>query len=746
MNAVVEPNNNHAAGAADRSQLLVALRRLDVVLATAIRQAAAVDDPDPASGMYRGLQISAADIERILAGRAGQPWFRPHTACGQPPSVLAADVPRLAWLSTVFGLSAFDLNVLMLALAPELDLRYEKLYAYLQDDVTRRRPTVELALDLFSTCAEDKLALRSRFSSDAPLVRHHLVCALPDRGRSHSTLLSRDLTLDEQIVQFLLGDDALDSRLVACGRMLDAAPSDDVAETDRSVHRALAAMVSQFERTRQPLRSYFRGPGANRKLRAAQVVARACGARLLALDLSRCAPEATPAGELIRVAFREAQLRNAVLYLDGFDAWSSEAALLERAAFDDLLATDHGIVILSGATPWVPRLTGTQGMLELIFDVLDPHEAVVSWQAELGRAGIALADADLVLLGERFRLTAEQIADAVTCAVINARWSEASGTETHGTEASGTASARSQGGLERLCAAARAECGHELNRLARKITPRHTWDDIVLPSDGLDHLREVCEQAKHAHTIFGRWGFGRKLSLGKGLNVLFSGPPGTGKTMAADVLAGELHLDLYKIDLSQIVSKYIGDTEKNLDRIFSVAEHSNAILFFDEADTLFGKRTEVKDSHDRYANIEVGYLLQKMEEYEGIAILATNVRHHMDDAFVRRMQVIIEFPFPEEAERRRVWEGIFPRETPLGDDVDFGALARTVRLAGGNIKSIACAAAFYAAADGGMVHMPHLVKASRREYQKLGRMLNDVEWNSSGNSSAPAPFAARGRG
>jgi SpoVK/Ycf46/Vps4 family AAA+-type ATPase len=213
----------------------------------------------------------------------------------------------------------------------------------------------------------------------------------------------------------------------------------------------------------------------------------------------------------------------------------------------------------------------------------------------------------------------------------------------------------------------------------------------------------------------------RKLSMGKGINVLFSGPPGTGKTMAAEVIAHALELDLYKIDLSQIVSKYIGETEKNLDRIFTAAHCANAILFFDEADALFGKRSEVKDAHDRHANIEVGYLLQKMEEYEGMAILATNFRQNMDEAFARRMQAIIEFPFPDEASRHRLWQSFFPPETPLAEDVDLHALSQNIRLAGGNIKNIVLTAAFYAASAGQSIQMEHLLKATEREHQKLGR-------------------------
>jgi SpoVK/Ycf46/Vps4 family AAA+-type ATPase len=233
---------------------------------------------------------------------------------------------------------------------------------------------------------------------------------------------------------------------------------------------------------------------------------------------------------------------------------------------------------------------------------------------------------------------------------------------------------------------------------------------------------------KYSSLVYHEWGFDHKLSLGKGLNALFAGPSGTGKTMAAEIIAGELGLDLYKIGLSGVISKYIGETEKNLSRIFSEAETSNAILFFDEADALFGKRSEVRDSHDRYANIEISYLLQKMEEYEGVVILATNLRKNMDDAFVRRMHFTVEFPFPGERERQRIWGRIWPENAPRCQDLDLGFMAHQFELAGGNIRNIALAAAFQAAADGGAVSMAHLVYATRREYQKMGKIIVDSEF------------------
>ena len=228
--------------------------------------------------------------------------------------------------------------------------------------------------------------------------------------------------------------------------------------------------------------------------------------------------------------------------------------------------------------------------------------------------------------------------------------------------------------------------------------------------------------------VYGQWGFDRKLSLGKGLNILFSGPSGTGKTMAAEIMAHELKLDIYKIDLSVIVSKYVGETEKNLSKIFQEAETSNAILFFDEADTLFGKRSEVRDSHDRYANIEIGYLLQKMEEYTGIVILASNLRKNIDEAFTRRMHFSVDFPFPDEGHRLKIWRTIFPSEAPLHEDIDFAFLAKRFKIAGGNIKNIALNGAFLAAENSKRIGMSHIIQATKREYQKMGKLCSPSDF------------------
>jgi SpoVK/Ycf46/Vps4 family AAA+-type ATPase len=337
------------------------------------------------------------------------------------------------------------------------------------------------------------------------------------------------------------------------------------------------------------------------------------------------------------------------------------------------------------------------------------------WRAALRRARMRVPAEQVDALASRFRLTPGQIGSVVAAAVGRAAWRVAS--------SPGSPPAAARVGAADLFACARAQSGHDLAALATRLEAAHGWEDIVLAPDAVAQLRELCQRVALRERVLGDWGFGARLSRGKGTNALFTGPPGTGKTMAAEIVARELGLDLYRVDLAGVVSKYIGETEKNLDRIFTAAQHSDAIIFFDEADALFGKRSEVHDSHDRYANIEISYLLQKMEQYEGITILATNLRGNLDEAFARRLAFTVHFPFPDEASRRRIWAVVWPREVPLAENVDFDRLARQFKLSGGSIRNIAVAAAFLAAEGGGRVTMEHLLRATQREYQKLGKQL-----------------------
>jgi hypothetical protein len=280
-----------------------------------------------------------------------------------------------------------------------------------------------------------------------------------------------------------------------------------------------------------------------------------------------------------------------------------------------------------------------------------------------------------------------------------------------------------------LEAGAREASSSRLGTLATRLKPTYSWDDLVVPDRQLDALHSISAYLRHRDQVLTDWGYARRVAKAQGLKILFAGESGTGKTMAAQVLAADLGLDIFQVDLATIVSKYIGETEKNLARIFAAAEGSNAILFFDEADAMFGKRSEVSDAKDRYANLEVAYLLQRMEGYAGAVILATNFRRNLDDAFLRRLDFVIDFPFPERDDRERLWRGMVPAEAPLAPDVDFGLLAARFKLSGGGIRNCTLAAAFLAAEEGAEIDMAHLVRAVAVEYGKLGRLTIDADFD-----------------
>jgi hypothetical protein len=324
------------------------------------------------------------------------------------------------------------------------------------------------------------------------------------------------------------------------------------------------------------------------------------------------------------------------------------------------------------------------------------------WRRETAAAGIELSEADLSGLAGRFTLTPGQLRAVVATAQDLAAM--------HGDTAA-----------RHLAGAARLTSDQSLGRLASKVVCRHGWDDLVLPAATVRRLCELAGAIRQRHVVYGGGGFGARVAAGAGIKALFAGASGTGKTMAAGVLARDLELDLYKVDLSGVVSKYIGETEKNLDRIFRAARAANAIVFLDEAEAIMGKRSDVKDAHDRYANIEVAYLLQKLEEHEGIVILATNLRRNIDDAFNRRMQYVIDFSRPAEPERERIWRGMFPAGAPLDPDVDFAFLAKEFDLSGGDIRNVALDAAFLAAHDGGVIAMRAIVEALSRQMVKEGK-------------------------
>ena len=719
MGRATEPSDDATeVYAGSYAGLLPLLQRLDKRLAAAITAADQVFAARAAGDLYRGLAISPADVVAALGRVPGEPLLLLRTqvhAIAEATNSLS--VRRLLWLQSTYGLSDFDLDVIVIALAPEVDLRYERLYAYVQDDVTKKRPTVDLALNLLCSCAEEKIEERTRFAADAPLVQHGLIHLLADPHQDQPPLLARYLKLDEQIVRLLLGDDSLDPRLAPFCRLKQPSAILDDQPLNPETKRALDVLTKLAREERLPLRLYFQGPSGSGKSQTAEAMAHEIGVRFLSADLAKSPATLADFEAALVCLLREASFRDAVLYLYGLDALREEEQQGRYQCLLRAVAECRRTTLLSGTQDWIPSVSGPAGVTVVSFAMPRFEERRAQWVSSLAQSGASLAPAELDALSARFRLTPKQIDHAVASACNLAIWRAASEYATQ----KPNRVLDQKPDLRDFFRCAREQTGHDLAGMARKIEPKYKWDDIVLPEEIKTQLKEVCQRVTYQHQVLNNWGFGNKLSMGKGVNVLFSGSSGTGKTMAAEVIASELGLDLYKIDLSQIMSKYIGETAKKIDAIFKA--NVNGILFFDEADALFGKRSEVKDAHDRYANIDVSYLLQKMDECKGIAILATNLHDNMDQAFLRRLAFCVHFPFPDEAHRRRIWERAWPREAPLGKNVDLDVLASEFKLSGGNIKNIALAAAFLGATEGVQINAQHVLHATSREYQKLGKTL-----------------------
>ncbi|MUG93193.1 AAA family ATPase [Scytonema sp. UIC 10036] len=674
---------------------------------------------------YSGLYIDPVSVSKLLVGEAGTPAFSVDTQILEVRlrKALQADI---CWqqLQEYFNLSVFDMGVIAIAIAPDFDLRYEKLYAYLQDDVTRKRPSIDLVLNLLCANAVDKLQRHSHFAPNAPPIRHGLLHLIADGHQTQPAFLSYALKVDEQVSRFLRQQPGLDPQLACHCQLTQPNVSLSSLFLEPTIEQGLQTITHHLKSKNQPLSLYFQGEPELGQHKIAAAIATELHRPLLSANLAQVLTSKTNTSQWLQRLWREAIFQGAVLYLEGLDSLKPQEHPTAYAQLLTILSSQTLLAILSGVQPW--EGTSDIEIITVSLTVPDFHRRRACWQFHLKTAQIPHSDSDLNNIADRFRITTEQIGQAIATSRNQALW-----------QAIQQQSQITTPAIADVFAAARTQSGLDLGSVARKIQPKHGWDDLILSSEPLAQLKELCNHAKYHHVVFEQWGFEHKLSLGKGLNALFGGLPGTGKTMAAGVIARELQLELYKIDLSQVVSKYIGETEKNLDRIFTAAENANAILLFDEADALFGKRSEVKDARDRYANLEVAYLLQKMEEYEGITILTTNLRQNLDEAFIRRIRFIISFPFPEEEERLRIWQKMFPTETPLAADVDLPRLAKQFKLAGGSIRNIALAAAFLAADTGeamlsegshSAIAMKHLLQATKRELQKTGRLINEAEF------------------
>jgi hypothetical protein len=651
------------------------------------------DDADP-NDRFRGLYISDAQVDGLLAGPGGR-WVPDEVDQATTQAVAAMELDadaaegagadlRLRRLARSFGLDAYDLELLLIALAPDLDPRFERLYGYLHDDVSRRRASAGLALELCSSGASPGAGPgRARLGPLGPLVGGGLI-VVEDADRP---FLTRALRVPDRVAAHLLGDDTTDPAIEPLRVDTVAAEIGDVD----ILARAIAANV--------PLIYIRERPGAS-----GHSLARAALDRLrrpaVELDLTRLAPQDEPRA-IAAAAAREAGLLGAGLIVGPIEPLVELGAAAVRT-----VAESRPGIVLVGGRGWDPAWALRPPLLldAPIATVGERHEM---WLSSLNGATPTGFDPAIVTLA--FRLAPGQIRRAAQAAH---RASDAAGRVMT---------------VEDISAGARAQNAAGLERLARRVEPIVGWDDLVLPPVVDAQLRELTARARHRETVAGSWGMGQR-SRTQGITALFAGDSGTGKTMSAEVLANDLDFDLYVIDLSTVVDKYIGETEKNLDRIFTEADRVNGVLLFDEADALFGKRSEVKDARDRYANVEVAYLLQRMETFDGVAILTTNLRTNVDEAFTRRLDAIVDFPMPEEDDRRRLWFANLPPTLPREDGIDLDFLARQFRVSGGNIRNICVTAAYLAAAEGRSVAMADLIRGTDREYRKLGRLTVEAEF------------------
>ncbi|MGO4543406.1 AAA family ATPase [Paenibacillus sp. 2TAB23] len=714
-----------------RDELAVLERGMRILLADF--ESKEMDGQTPMS--MRGLMVSPADIERSLQESE---WldeedtlasFRSYRIEEEQAmlqhvndSIGEGKILPFAYLSWRLRLGSWEKRCVLLCLAAELDTRYESWFGYLNDDVTLRVPTAELALRLLGDGEQDSYFLRSLLAGYSTLSRFVL---RTDKAAAERSTLKQPLRMDARIISFLLETERLDARIAdVCARFDFKEPAPELA-FDEEVQASLRLAVELERKREDEETSYERGgirslpfiqlsgpSGVGKKLHARHL-AHAMEQPLLVVQLDKLARDGDALGEQLRNIVREALLSDAMLC---FDEGESELAAsegwppLQERIRSALFA--YGEVSRRPVLLWLTRLERRPSQLPIPRGgaVINQELAVPSAEVRLrlwqrcSREGVD--QEQLKRIADKYAFTAGQIMGMSMQA-----------------ERLAARSKHEYPTLDDYASASRSQVQHKLSELAVKQKVVRLWDSLILPEEPLELLRDACSRHKYNETVFNRWGFGQKLPYGRGLSMLFAGPPGTGKTMAAEVVAGELGLELYRIDLSRVVSKYIGETEKNLRELFAEAENSGAILFFDEGDSLFGKRTEVKDSNDRFANMEAAYLLQRIETFDGVSILATNLLQNMDEAFLRRMQVIVKFPFPDAAQREQIFRSLLPKEAPLDSDLDLPFLAARVDASGGHIKNIVLSAAFMAAAEQASIGMRHMVRATRQELHKMGKIV-----------------------
>lgn len=681
--------------AGNAAYLAAHFHRLRLLLARRVLwvRTTADDAPPEPPGWPAGAVIRDAAVDRALAGEARateREFYRTDPAALElAAGIVNADTeaariaagldatgrrPALVALCRACGLNRFERDVLVLAAAGD-EHGFPRVFGYLHDDATLLHASRYLATALFCETDAEELAARACLTPTAPLTRYALLTSPPAPGTPAAL---RPFALDPRVDDYIRGQSYPDDRVTDVLLPVSPLPlpAAFAALADSLAARLAAGPVMPVQ---------LIGGDAGDRLAVAAALADRLGRRAVRLDAGRV-PSGSERAAFLRLLARETLLGRLLPYLE---ADPDEAAAVELAARLPVF------LVLGGRH----RAACDRQMLPVTVPHLPAPARSDLWSVALGTAAEGLNGA-VEAVAAQFEFDPQRVARAVA----DAR----------------TAAPGDVITADDLWAACRDQTAGALAALARRIDPVYDWDDLILPASVASQLRDLAGHVALRGRVYGEWGFDAKMSRGRGISALFAGPSGTGKTMAAEVLARHLRLDLYRVDLAGVVSKYVGETERNLRTIFDTADRSGVILFFDEADALFGKRTEVKDSHDRFANIEINYLLQRMEEYRGLAILATNRKADLDRAFLRRLRFLIDFPFPDAGQRLRIWQRAFPPQTPLAG-VDFAALAG-MELSGGNIRNIALDAAFLAAQAGLPVGMEQLARAARRECAKVDKV------------------------
>ena len=621
----------------------------------------AATDPNPGDP-FRGLYISDETALRLTQGGSSSD----------------AD-DRLRDAARALGLDLLDAAVLGVCAAPELNPRYGRLYAYLQDDVTRKLPSPRLVGHLLEGEGVSAADVMVSFERSGPLRKRGAVRFL---GDAQTPLAERPIKVADRLAAYLLGARMDELPAPSRLRLVPMPVHDPGREAQVSAVGAMLANPSTL-----PI--VLAGPDAE------SLLAKAYGRPLVVVHV-RDMEQRDVLAEAMLVSAMEGRplVFEGLEDLDPPERARALRAIEAREERTVIAAPNRGAALALGerTTLLVEAAAPTFG------------ERRQAWADLTGAAETGDVAA-------KFRLSIGQIVEAAEVARLSAN-----------------ADGRALPTPAELDLGARQASSSRLGELAARLPPGFRWEDLVVPERQRELLQSISAYLRHRDRVLSDWGYDKAVAKTQGLKVLFAGESGTGKTMAAQVLAAELGLEIFRVDLATIVSKYIGETEKNLDRIFGAAEGSNAILFFDEADALFGKRSEVSDSHDRYANIEVAYLLQKMEGYAGAVILATNFRRNIDDAFVRRLDFVIDFPFPEADDRLRIWDLLLPDEAPLAQDIDLKFLSERFKLSGGAIRNCSLSAAFQAADDSGVIEMRHLIRAVAQEYGKQGRLTLEADF------------------